>query len=172
MIRRPPRSTLFPYTTLFRSVLAQAEELFALIGGEALLDVVIAVSRGGVVAGAWPPEVDRLFTEQLVSGVGPHEADIASGVHLRGQPTDGDARALPIDLDSRLRLRSLADSPRALGQTLKACAHPQGVGTPWLDADHLVFAAPGECPGVVSEMRSADLIWRLREKRRHGSPFR
>src|SRR5258708_10025977 len=25
MIRRPPRSTLFPYTTLFRSKLAQAE---------------------------------------------------------------------------------------------------------------------------------------------------
>src|SRR5258706_3964531 len=25
MIRRPPRSTLFPYTTLFRSVLASAE---------------------------------------------------------------------------------------------------------------------------------------------------
>src|SRR5258705_8014751 len=25
MIRRPPRSTLFPYTTLFRSVLARAE---------------------------------------------------------------------------------------------------------------------------------------------------
>src|SRR3712207_6899775 len=26
MIRRPPRSTLFPYTTLFRSVLEQAAE--------------------------------------------------------------------------------------------------------------------------------------------------
>src|SRR3712207_7604241 len=27
MIRRPPRSTLFPYTTLFRSLLADAVEL-------------------------------------------------------------------------------------------------------------------------------------------------
>src|SRR2546430_5877408 len=27
MIRRPPRSTLFPYTTLFRSALARAEHL-------------------------------------------------------------------------------------------------------------------------------------------------
>src|SRR3712207_7623573 len=27
MIRRPPRSTLFPYTTLFRSAAAQAREL-------------------------------------------------------------------------------------------------------------------------------------------------
>src|SRR5258708_14959640 len=32
MIRRPPRSTLFPYTTLFRSVLAQAVR--ALAGAE------------------------------------------------------------------------------------------------------------------------------------------
>src|SRR2546426_2478793 len=31
MIRRPPRSTLFPYTTLFRSRVAQ---LLALAGGE------------------------------------------------------------------------------------------------------------------------------------------
>src|SRR2546430_14772775 len=28
MIRRPPRSTLFPYTTLFRSGIAQAEHVF------------------------------------------------------------------------------------------------------------------------------------------------
>src|SRR3712207_8305457 len=38
MIRRPPRSTLFPYTTLFRSLLAHAaedgEELFDLLRGE------------------------------------------------------------------------------------------------------------------------------------------
>src|SRR3712207_8959504 len=29
MIRRPPRSTLFPYTTLFRSRLAQSQRLLA-----------------------------------------------------------------------------------------------------------------------------------------------
>src|SRR5258708_33545960 len=34
MIRRPPRSTLFPYTTLFRS------ELLALRGREPVVDVV------------------------------------------------------------------------------------------------------------------------------------
>src|SRR3712207_7323148 len=32
MIRRPPRSTLFPYTTLFRSA-AWPEEAFARLGG-------------------------------------------------------------------------------------------------------------------------------------------
>src|SRR5256885_15324807 len=29
MIRRPPRSTLFPYTTLFRSLIAEGELLYA-----------------------------------------------------------------------------------------------------------------------------------------------
>src|SRR3712207_7389279 len=33
MIRRPPRSTLFPYTTLFRSVAVAACLLFVLFGG-------------------------------------------------------------------------------------------------------------------------------------------
>src|SRR5205085_11705981 len=32
IIRRPPRSTLFPYTTLFRSSLVSEEELAALAG--------------------------------------------------------------------------------------------------------------------------------------------
>src|SRR2546426_1817343 len=32
MIRRPPRSTLFPYTTLFRSHLSQPRQLFAVAG--------------------------------------------------------------------------------------------------------------------------------------------
>src|SRR3989454_12317128 len=44
MIRRPPRSTLFPYTTLFRSSHAAYEEILAIWGdgrqaeAEALLD--------------------------------------------------------------------------------------------------------------------------------------
>src|SRR5688572_31810995 len=32
MIRRPPRSTLFPYTTLFRSTVDRDDELFQLRG--------------------------------------------------------------------------------------------------------------------------------------------
>src|SRR3712207_8691489 len=31
MIRRPPRSTLFPYTTLFRSILVYYSSLFAVV---------------------------------------------------------------------------------------------------------------------------------------------
>src|SRR2546427_8687648 len=36
MIRRPPRSTLFPYTTLFRSASALAMRAFSLFLGEGL----------------------------------------------------------------------------------------------------------------------------------------
>src|SRR5260221_9082086 len=39
MIRRPPRSTLFPYTTLFRSVLDRESDL-------ALLEPVKHIARG------------------------------------------------------------------------------------------------------------------------------
>src|SRR3712207_8835529 len=43
MIRRPPRSTLFPYTTLFRSVdLLQLELLLHLLDGEDLVLVAEA----------------------------------------------------------------------------------------------------------------------------------
>src|SRR2546422_8712701 len=44
MIRRPPRSTLFPYTTLFRSRRDAA-------GVAATLDVVLAAQRGDAAAG-------------------------------------------------------------------------------------------------------------------------
>src|SRR3712207_7294053 len=43
MIRRPPRSTLFPYTTLFRSVLNAAAELEIL--GEAEVENDLGSSR-------------------------------------------------------------------------------------------------------------------------------
>src|SRR5258708_14895782 len=42
MIRRPPRSTLFPYTTLFRSVLVT----FALYGGLFILPIYLQDLRG------------------------------------------------------------------------------------------------------------------------------
>src|SRR5258708_28954504 len=34
MIRRPPRSTLFPYTTLFRSVVPAVVQVYQLLGAE------------------------------------------------------------------------------------------------------------------------------------------
>src|SRR2546422_3010791 len=66
MIRRPPRSTLFPYTTLFRSRNAISGETLSTRGGSLLevrlgIDAVdgaarpvrVALIRNGTLAGAW-----------------------------------------------------------------------------------------------------------------------
>src|SRR3712207_7767489 len=48
MIRRPPRSTLFPYTTLFRSKAERSMVLMAVLGsspGAHEQEVVVAVAR-------------------------------------------------------------------------------------------------------------------------------
>src|SRR5260370_21646013 len=44
MIRRPPRSTLFPYTTLFRSIGA-APDAQSLIAGQILMGFAVAASH-------------------------------------------------------------------------------------------------------------------------------
>src|SRR3712207_7949413 len=50
MIRRPPRSTLFPYTTLFRSDGRQHEDdTGAQVVGDAIAGVVVLQQRGAVV---------------------------------------------------------------------------------------------------------------------------
>src|SRR3989449_4881967 len=90
MIRRPPRSTLFPYTTLFRSPRRIGRETGAALGVE-------------LVDGAQEPEVS------LLDQVGKREAAVqvaAGDLHDQAQ----------IRLDE-LRLRGLvagAGAPRAL----------------------------------------------------------
>src|SRR2546430_9198105 len=58
MIRRPPRSTLFPYTTLFRSGYCAEESLTTL--AEMGLDALIATGRWQ--HGQPPPPADRKST--------------------------------------------------------------------------------------------------------------
>ncbi len=43
MIRRPPRSTLFPYTTLFRSVLIKLLPILGTISGKTVKLMVLAL---------------------------------------------------------------------------------------------------------------------------------
>src|SRR3712207_7260509 len=62
MIRRPPRSTLFPYTTLFRSVDRQRHEVGGLVGGVAEHQPLVARALRVEV-------VDRLPRAPLVRGV-------------------------------------------------------------------------------------------------------
>src|SRR3712207_8347978 len=67
MIRRPPRSTLFPYTTLFRSALAEVDQAgsAAILGDgrrvvfDALLVAVGAQAAPGIASAiTWYPEGD------------------------------------------------------------------------------------------------------------------
>src|SRR3712207_8028907 len=62
MIRRPPRSTLFPYTTLFRSLLADAEAMTQECFGPAAL-VVSYGSEEELLAAA------RVFDGQLTATI-------------------------------------------------------------------------------------------------------
>src|SRR3712207_8996070 len=54
MIRRPPRSTLFPYTTLFRSNADEEEAVFALLSTEVMGGwdwvVLLAVATAAIAA--------------------------------------------------------------------------------------------------------------------------
>src|SRR3712207_9504405 len=47
MIRRPPRSTLFPYTTLFRSAPLSPQSSALGVGGDELAHAAPGVGRGG-----------------------------------------------------------------------------------------------------------------------------
>src|SRR5256885_12350289 len=58
MIRRPPRSTLFPYTTLFRS----PGMMFAIVVEDLLFTAACAVVRPGIAATICHQYVARLKT--------------------------------------------------------------------------------------------------------------
>src|SRR5438874_3335059 len=75
MIRRPPRSTLFPYTTLFRSWLKDIR--------------VRTVSLADTVGNASPQLVGDLYRS-----VKEHVAEIELGVHLHSRPENAEEKIL------------------------------------------------------------------------------
>src|SRR3989454_11391608 len=90
MIRRPPRSTLFPYTTLFRSVIALTSgepagigpELCVRLCAERLDARIVAIGERGLLRGCplvehgalqrarGPGKLDPANTRDLPGGVG------------------------------------------------------------------------------------------------------
>src|SRR3989475_11882873 len=67
MIRRPPRSTLFPYTTLFRSNPAAAPQLLTLPDEKRELLARTGLDRGELLP--FTPELARLGPEEFVRDV-------------------------------------------------------------------------------------------------------
>src|ERR1035441_7357864 len=65
MIRRPPRSTLFPYTTLFRSlkreyIVRDGKSLQATDKGIRLIEVVHAEVKSPIMTGQWEAYLHRI----------------------------------------------------------------------------------------------------------------
>src|SRR3989442_3196889 len=87
MIRRPPRSTLFPYTTLFRSVLLPISA--AVVGmcvlGERVTSMqalAFAIALLGILVATWPGR-KRLAQHPSASGRSEeHTSELQSRPHL------------------------------------------------------------------------------------------
>src|SRR5258708_39457135 len=65
MIRRPPRSTLFPYTTLFRSLDPATEEPLAEVADGTVDDALDAVGAAHAALPAWAATPPRQRAEIL-----------------------------------------------------------------------------------------------------------
>src|SRR5256885_12206751 len=66
MIRRPPRSTLFPYTTLFRSPKARGQQTFVQVAQPGH-EVALAECEAAPVALAGDVAADRIDEDRVIS---------------------------------------------------------------------------------------------------------
>src|SRR3989441_12742883 len=99
MIRRPPRSTLFPYTTLFRSRVANGE-------GAGLREVIIATNP------SMEGEVTATYLQQLLKPTGVRVTRIARGIPVGGDLEYADGVTIAQALLAR---RDMAESDRPEG---------------------------------------------------------
>src|SRR5687768_18230851 len=75
MIRRPPRSTLFPYTTLFRS-----RGLAAGLGDDLLEELPVLAAADRVDVGA--DQLDAVLVEDAALRSEEHTSELQSRLHL------------------------------------------------------------------------------------------
>src|SRR2546429_6720449 len=86
MIRRPPRSTLFPYTTLFRSGIERADAFIAVSSGDNSNIISARVARESfsverVVARIYDPRRAEVY-ERLGIRSEEHTSELQSRLHL------------------------------------------------------------------------------------------
>src|SRR5256885_11657279 len=104
MIRRPPRSTLFPYTTLFRSVYVshQFDEVLRLATHVVLLEAGRVLAQGAVNEVSLRPELQSVVGPDLVGAglagfVLPLDPDTGSAPHTVGPDRrQSSLRAIPL----------------------------------------------------------------------------
>src|SRR5689334_24681699 len=80
MIRRPPRSTLFPYTTLFRSIVAVPRRARGLVQGTG--PGRDPRRAGAVEPAAAPARADRLRSPARAARSEEHTSELQSQFHL------------------------------------------------------------------------------------------
>src|SRR2546430_14576974 len=124
MIRRPPRSTLFPYTTLFRSV-----EIVALGEGWSRGDSALCIARDGPqvlhVGGEKQPAV---IDPERVRGVG-EQAELHPRAHL--MLIAGERRVVVVEPHAGADLPVVRRRDRRLGvDPYVAAFQDGGVGVP------------------------------------------
>src|SRR2546429_3842901 len=81
MIRRPPRSTLFPYTTLFRSTLVYSEATFTPETERAMGETAARLNR--ILPGGFTTTFENLSIVELgFSRSEEHTSELQSRLHL------------------------------------------------------------------------------------------
>src|SRR3712207_1415565 len=128
MIRRPPRSTLFPYTTLFRSTLAEVVvpdpsllirdvQRRPVVIGEGAPDGVVAIERDRVIHPHVPGGRDHVVDVPLepeLGGMNPDHDQVLILV-FRGPLTHVWQRSQPVDARVRPELHRDDASAKPLG---------------------------------------------------------
>src|SRR5260221_8170698 len=70
MIRRPPRSTLFPYTTLFRSVINNVERVIVGKAEPVAFSLIAVICRGHVLIEDVPGVGKTVLTKAIARSIG------------------------------------------------------------------------------------------------------
>src|SRR2546430_15659593 len=105
MIRRPPRSTLFPYTTLFRSVEAARRALEECLGtGEYVGWVACPADRPNQIVAGAGIQLRRVLPRappRRPDGGGGPGADAGNGFTQRGREREGGVWGKRVELGGR-----------------------------------------------------------------------
>src|SRR2546427_12356816 len=147
MIRRPPRSTLFPYTTLFRSIAVVLQDVFLFSGP---VEANITLGRTDIPRAAVEAAAAHVNADGFVHRMGGYDALVRE----RGSNLSGGQRQL------LAFARALAHEPAILG--LDEATPSVDAETEWLIQDALVKLLEGRTALVIahrlSTIETADRI--------------
>src|SRR5438309_10362149 len=139
MIRRPPRSTLFPYTTLFRSLAQQRGNLAGHLVVEVQIGSEDADRKRSHIPGQRLADALREHRIDLDQLIGELREDLSHpGLELPGR---GAARRLELNLElalvRRIRILAVLRAADLLRHALDAGNRSQACGDPFPDARSL-----------------------------------